>query len=168
MYFRGSNKRKRHTTKSNIQIRTSSIKQYEYTQCGPSGYWQNTTILANGRQNRLCTVHKNGDMYINHITRDEIKPQLVGIQGEFALVRFLAALNENVFVIDLPSGNLTKVNINTGRKRQLGATGDFLETRFLFAGTEFLYTLEDDALYRINPKDGKWKEIGNEIDIITY
>ncbi len=68
-----------------------------------------------------------------------------------------------LYTIDA-AGCLQMTVLGTGMKKQIGKA-EFINTQRMFAAGDSLYTIEKSGrLYRVNPRDGTWRKVGQAAD----
>jgi CubicO group peptidase (beta-lactamase class C family) len=105
----------------------------------------------------LYTIESDGSLY--RVSPDDGTWAQVGAPGTWKAT-IAGTIYHGELYTAADNGGLYRTDLSTGERAQIG-DADFASTVQMFATGDSLYTIETDGtLYRVNPEDGTWGQVG--------
>jgi hypothetical protein len=144
-----------YTVETNGYLYVTDLLQGTWQQLG-KGEFGAVLFLFAGRD-KVYAIERDGCLY-------RFDPKMggrvrVGAARAWKATRAAAVLGNRLFTVDA-GGELGATDLGTGKRTPIGKP-EFGATKFLFAAGDKLYTIENDgSLYRVNPNNGRWDQVG--------
>lgn len=138
----------------------------DWSRLGEEGAWKNA-VAGVVFGNRLITAEKDGHLYETDLAngnRSRFLESLTGRGGiaetDCSTIRYMVASDRMIYAIT-SDGVLRTIN---EADKSIGGFGDEWKGTIAMAFRDGkIYTLEESgALYRTNPEDGKWEQVGTK------
>ena len=138
---------------SGVLYRTD-LTSFRWAKLGKAEFGNTRFMFANSPN--VFTIEADGSLYrINPVDGSWSR---IGSAGAWINTIVGTTLNGKFYSVE-KDGALYETNLTIGGWKQIGKA-EFRNSRFIFGAGTSLYTIENGGLYRINPGNGAWVEVG--------
>lgn len=138
---------------SGVLYRTD-LTSFRWTKLGKAEFGNTRLMFAHSPN--LFTIEPDGNLYrVNPVDGSWSR---IGSAGAWVNTIVGTTLNGKFYSVER-DGALYETNLTLGGWKQIGKP-EFRNSRFMFSSGASLYTIEGSGLYRINPSNGAWVEVG--------
>jgi len=109
-----------------------------------------------GVKNEVFNIDKDGTLYATKV--EDGSWRQVSEFANYPATSMGVDCGENIVTVGAKSGR-TFLTFPNGEVKKISES-DYSQTKFIFGGENYFFTIENNTLYRTNPVDGTCKQIG--------
>jgi len=132
----------------------TDLTSFRWIKLGKAEFGNTRFMFANSPN--LFTIEADGSLY--RVSPVDGSWGRIGSAGAWVNTIVGTTLNGKFYSVER-DGALYETNLTIGGWKQIGKA-EFRNSRFIFSSGASLYTIEGGGLYRINPSNGAWVEVG--------